>query len=265
MDRPKPTNSVAFNTPGLDVPDLWWQLLLVLGGVLMTLLGLFVLGGALGESPDIHWFAGVSLVIGFIGLTLPTAELWHSRHRPGPSQQDAPSGRPSRAYPFARSVLGVHLGVALGFGVCGIGWGSTLVSQGDWLRGTPVVAVGLWQLSYLVPWLLGRVRAGGVYLTATGIEFRRGSIWWQVPWSDVRFAWTTDSLDLGLKDGAGDRLEKGRTTGWGWGYGFQHLEDLLVFDCRFLAVRPAELADTIAACVADPAVRASIGDPYRTW
>ena len=64
-------------------------------------------------------------------------------------------------------------GAAVGFG------------RGDTGLGILPLALGAGFLALLAPVLLGRVRAGGLYLTAQGVTSVKDGAWWRVSWDDV--------------------------------------------------------------------------------
>lgn len=271
MERLGASKTYTATVRGLAGRHLWRRLGFVLMAAIAFPIATLGVRGDFGAAPDMRWFAGCLFLMGAVGLVVPALEMRYALRRPGPRQRPAPSGRPSRAYAFSRFFLLFQLVMVAASGVVGVGFGWTVLTSPDrqldlpWVFGVPVLLLGLWMLSLLVPWLIGRVRVGGVFLTATGIEYQRGSVWWEVDWNDVSVMRAVEPCVLVLKEGADARLRMGRTIRWGWAIGFRKLRDYLEFECRFLATHPGELADTVAGCLADPAVRAGIGDPHGTW
>lgn len=271
MNRLGPTEGHSARVRGIDNRRLRGHLWMFLSGATMLPFAMLGARGDFGASADMRWFGSLMILISSTGFVLPTIELSNVLRRPGPRQRPAPSGRPSRAYTYSRWIMAFHVLMTLLGGILCVGFGWVLMTRVDGqldvprVFGAPIFLAGLWLLSYLVPWVMGRVHVGGVYLTADGVEYRRGSMWWEASWADIRYALPVEPCLLILKDGAKDRMRMGRTTRWGWVISFRQGPKHLEFDGRFLASHPGDLSDTIAACLSDPGVRAGIGDPHRTW
>lgn len=96
-----------------------------------------------------------------------------------PSGEAATTVRRSRAalvVPFLFSVLLTAYGVGLAL--------SAARALGVWWA-IPPLAIAVWGLCYLAPFLLGRVRAGGLFLTPQGVEHRFGTTTGVVRWTSL--------------------------------------------------------------------------------
>lgn len=137
---------------------------------------------------------------------------WHPRSTSGPVVTTSPSGRPATAWLRSRGALVRPVAVTVVFVVLAIGEVvASFVGDRMWgLIGAAVlVAFMAW---FAWPLLLGRARAGGLYLTQHGVEHVWGSDRADVPWEAVQL--TSPILPLGLLRHPLARRDKGGWQVW---------------------------------------------------
>jgi hypothetical protein len=158
----------------------------------------YVLLGALGVAMLLHdaWsdvtrsvatlFGALLVIVAVAGLVLVSFIPWFDRHRPDPTLATAPSGAPAtffRRSPFV-TVMSVLVCLALA------GWlvAAAVAFHGHgedaWaLAAAALALVLLWPVAVAAT---GRVKAGGLWLTRSGVEHRKEAVSWSVLWSDPR-------------------------------------------------------------------------------
>ena len=181
---------------------------------------------------------------------------WWSRRRPGvPSLATAPSGAPSTAVPRSRAALVTPFAiVALQTLWCmlmvAIVADAPLIAA---LFGVLTVASG----SRLLPFLLGRAAAGGVFLTEGGVELRWGVRTTVVPWDALRgypidpteglpsgYAVTTEkAFPIDVPTDVTDRVGPGRVA----------------VPVAYLAIGARELGELLAFYAGRPRLRGHLG------
>lgn len=247
-------------------------------------LAFVVLGGlgvvhfaGLGRAarPD-GWYWGLLVVllmvlVGVFGLVLLVGAARVRRRLPGPTVAAAPSGRPATGFPRSPFLLGARvafggtalavllLAAALLFreGQRPAGWVALLLALGaGWLAATVV---------------LGRVRPGGLWLTHDGLEYRKDTLRWSVPWAEVAAVRAepdaltagdvrevlvpSDPVLLWLRPGASPTV-----SGPGWARRAAPPGSLRI-DGYHLAGAPV-LVEMIEECLAQPRLRERLGTEH---
>jgi hypothetical protein len=251
------------------------------GYVLMGVVGVAVLlvPSARSEADrDVSVFLGSLLaLVGAGGLVQLVFVRWFDRHRPGPVVDTAPSGLP--AIGFRRSAFLTTTSVTTVVALAG--WLGALafvlhgVGHDVWAAVTAVCAVGL--LAVLVPVVTGRVETGGLWLTQSGLEYRRDAVGWALPWSALQNVeptperWTVVGVmpftggrpvpvqPLVLRLVPGARLEVRRTTRRSWSRECRMPQGAVCVDCFDLAGGPSLIAETVEHYRLFPELRAHLG------
>jgi len=192
------------------------------------------------------------LLLAASGFVLIGFDTWYVGHRPGVSLATAPSGVPATA--FLRSRLPLVMSVA--FCLLLVAWSVLGLAVAGGRIGFLVPAVvGLAPLAGLV---LGRVSAGGLYLTPAGIEQRKEAVSWSLPWDHVAGVVPGEPLALTL---SGPPPEPVYRTRWLWRREPTAPPGVLAVDSRYLAEDPVVVAELVARCIVDPGLRARMGSP----
>lgn len=224
----------------------------------LGVLGLVYVVAGQVEGGFIAWFHALLVVIGVGGLAMVGIEAWFVRHRPGARLGVAPSGAPATVVPRSPShlVLSVVLTstLVLFFGAASL----VLVAEGSgWVAVTaPLAALLVWPL---VPAARGRVRAGGLYLTAAGLEHRRDAVLWSVPWEAIGLAVPGVSVAVPLQGGV--RARTTTTTPVVWNREVKARPGVVGIDCRMLGLDGVLVAAAINQAAAFPEQRAELGTP----
>ena len=259
------------------------RLLFGVGYGLLGLLGAGLLGSASGKpEPDryIPAFSGALLVlVGVGGLALILFIPAFARFRPGPVVGTAPLG--ASATFFGRSPFMVATGVLMLLAlVC---WLAALAvvlhgyGHDVWASLVALCAAGL--LWPLVPVATGKVKPGGLWITRSGLEYRREAVSWNLSWSALDGleyppgTWTVigvlpstggrpvpvDPVVLRLEPGA--RLDVQRTARV-WNRECRMPDGLVCVDCFDLAGGPVLIAETIEHYLAYPGRREQLGTEW---
>ena len=234
---------------------------LVLGLAGSALLVVVGVAGALAAGED----AGSVVVMAFVaalGVLTATSLLaeaaWRSR-RPFARLTTSPAGRPATLLPF--SAVSVWARAALLVLVVAAGAAGLVAALDAGSTGWAVFSglVGLVALVPLLPVLAGRVRAGGVYVTAQGVELRRLATGWQVRWDDLEGVVPRAALvPLVVRPEASVERVTGAAYGW---RGEPRTEDdrVLGIDPRYLSVDGSRLGAFLLLYLAHPQMRADLG------
>jgi hypothetical protein len=263
------------------------RLLFGVGYVLLGLLGAFLFGSASTEpEPDRHILAFSGALIGLVGLVgvgglvmilfIPLFD----RFRPGPVVGTAPSGAPATC--FGRSLFMVTVGVLMRLGlVCWLAaLALVLYGAGHDIWGSLVALCAAGLLWPLVPVATGKVKPGGLWLTRSGLEYRREAVSWNLSWSELdgleylQGKWTVigvlpstggrsvpvDPVVLRLEPGA--RLDVQSRVGRMWNRECRMPDGLVCVDCFDLAGGPVLIAETIERYLAYPGQREQLGTEW---
>jgi hypothetical protein len=231
------------------------SLLFGAGYVLMGLLG--VAGLVYGDDTFSAFWATLLLLIAVAG-----AAKWGFRHRfdrqrPDPVLGTAPSGAPAtffRRSPFT-VVLSVLVTGALALWCAAAAVALFRAGHDGWaLLLAGLAALLLWPV---VVAAMGRVAAGGLWLTEAGVEHRNGAVRWAVPWSDLQAVVAAEPIRLQLRPGAAPRIE--RTVPWIWSYELRKPADQLGIVASDLAGGPALIVAMLAHYLGEPRIRERLG------
>jgi hypothetical protein len=205
-------------------------------------------------------FFGFIAAAGLISLVSLSLELLLVRRRPSVSLGVAPEGgAPATLLLRAAWTVWVGGAAAAALAVAAL-LGAVLALRSDnWFLALLLAIVGLWSASYLVPLVLGQVTAGGVYLSAAGIEHRRSGSWWRIGWEDVADVAAQEPLAVALATGAA--VERGRTTRWGWKGEVRAPTGVLGIQTRYLTVDHVVLSFVLLAYKHHPEQREQLGTP----
>lgn len=254
--------------------------------LLMAAFGVAGLGtvrdAASTEDRLVALFAGsLFALIGALGLLLLLFVPVHARLRPAAGRAVAPSGAPALYFRRSPFLLVVSLVFCLGLGA--------------WLAAAAVVLVGYGQVGWAVPpgvcapvllWPVvvattGRVVPGGLWLTPSGLEYRKEAVSWTVAWSALRgVEHPADALTdvdvlpranrrgvaavapvvLSLREGCGPEVRW--VTRWAWHRECRAPRGMLCVDCVDLAGGPTVIAETIGRCLAYPGFRTHLGTEW---
>jgi hypothetical protein len=224
-----------------------YLLLAVLGVALLRYAG-DRLAGALAGA--------LLLLLAVAGLVLVGFDSWYVGHRPGVRLAPAPSGAPATAFPRSPlpTVMSAVLPAALAV------WALTgcvlAASSGRPLAAVVLGLLGIGVATPLVAAVRGRVAAGGLYLTATGVEHRKEAVTWAIPWEEVTGVVPGDPLALTLRGGA---PEHHATTRVLWQREISGPPGTQGVDSRYLAEDPGIVAAVIARCLVEPDLRGRMG------
>jgi len=258
------------------------RLLFGIGYILLGLIAAALLGSASAEPGRyILTFSGALLgLVGVVGIVVILFIPLFDRFRPEPVIGTAPSG--ASATCFRRSPFMVATGVAMV-----LGFGCWLAALAVVLHGTghdvwaSLVALGaagsLW---LLVPVATGKVKPGGLWITPSGLEYRREAVSWNLRWSELDGLeyppekWTVigilpstggrpvpvDPVVLRLDLGA--RLDVQRRLGRLWNRECVMPHGLVCVDCFDVAGGPLLIAETIERYLAYPGQREQLGTEW---
>lgn len=195
------------------------------------------------------------LVVAAAGLVLVGFDGWYVRHRPGLTTAQAPSG--ARATAFLRSPVPLVMSVAVPVVLALWAVAGSLVADRVAAR-VVLLLIALVLATPLVAVVRGRVAAGGLYLTPQGLEQRKEAVSWSVPWEHVSGVVPGEPLALTLSGPAPRPVVR---TRWLWRREPSAPGGMLAVDSRYLSEPPVVVAELIARCVVDPALRARMGMP----
>jgi hypothetical protein len=226
------------------------------GGVLILTVGIAVMLAS-DRGPGLRVFGGFMTAIGALAVASSVLEVRWSRRRPGAQLGSAPDGSPATI--IARAPWAVWMSAAmLTVLAAGLLAGAGLaLAREVWVWAAILGLPGLWFATLLVPFLLGRVDAGGLILTPRTLISARDGGSWQVGWDDVTGVVPGDPTAVLLRPGA----EVGRTRGplRGWRTAVRAPEGVLGIQTRHLAEGPEVIAFLVLAYAKDPSVRRQLG------
>ena len=251
--------------------DTWrtGQLALVLAGaVLAAVLSGYLCVAMIGLVPGVDYQAVAVAVAAAFGLAFVaglrmTLDVllrfwWRGRRDGQPVLVAAPTGLPATAYVRSRVGLLVPAVLALMFFVYGGGFAVLMAHYGSVWWSLPFVAWGLWGLGYLAPFVFGRVRSGGLYLTANGLEHRFGTVTAFVPWPAVRIPQVGDPLVLPAGRGS-------RRKSFPWNIAGDPTDAAprrwVAAPLTYLPTTSAELVEQLTTYVFQPQLREYLGTP----
>ena len=226
--------------------------------ILVALVGAGTLVVALdrGDASTVVYGA-FTLGFGLVSLLATVLEAVHGRRAHGAVTGTSPDGLPATVLPragWAPMVSGAFLVVAGGSFVAA---GFVRFAAGATLWGAFWLALGVASLGLLVPLLLGRVHAGGVYLTADGVTAVKDGAWWRVAWDEIAGVVPGEPLAVVLRDGA--RPDRGRSAPSFWRSEVRSPEGVLAVQTRYLSEDAATLAFLLLAYRDRPDLRATLG------
>jgi hypothetical protein len=261
------------------------RLVFGIGYVLMGAFGVIALGSVPQAETDadryLAFFAGAGFaMIGLGGLVLILFIPLFDRLRPGPVLSTAPSGSAAtffRRSPFITVATVVFcLAFALWAGALAVvlyGYG-----HGVWASLLAVLALVLiWPVA-VVP--TGKIKAGGLWLTPVGLEYRRDAVSWTVPWADLdRVDRAESTVQRGVLPYASGRgvvavqplvlvlrldasPEVRRSVRWIWSRECRVRPGRVCVDCFDLAGGSALIAETIERYRAYPRSREQLGTQW---
>lgn len=233
------------------------------GLVLLVVIGpAMTLGAARAASPHGVTFGLIVTALGMMGWVVLPLELRLVRRRPGARLGTTPDGEPATVIPRVAWHI-PHLRVAMGI-VFAWPAASLVIAaiEGQTAVVIFLIPVLLFLGSYLPALFSGRVKAGGLYLTPTGILHINHGRWWRAPWDDVMAAaghW--ELLTVLLHEGR--TPERGRwTSHFGWrGEPKPSGPGSLVVNTRFLCLDPTLVGALITRCANDSGWRRYLGTP----
>jgi len=232
--------------------------LYVVGQLLVVAVGGSVLRSALGDASGYGAVFGAFLLgIGLVSLLATLLELAHGRSAHGAVTGTAPDGAPATVLPRAGWVTVISAGFLAVVAGCLVAGALVGFGRGDTGLAVLLLVLGAGFLALLAPVLLGRVRAGGVYLTAQGVTSVKDGAWWRVSWDDVAGVVPEEPLAVVLRDGA--RPERGRTAPPGWRSEVKAPEGVLAVQTRYLSEDAATLAFLLLAYRDRPDLRSTLG------
>lgn len=207
-------------------------------------------------------FIGGVVLVGGIGLCV---EFRTACYRPGATLGVAPDGRPATVIARSGAYLPLTVVGLIILAATPLASGIVAIIDGE----TAALAVfmlplGLWLASYLIPVLRGQVHGGGLYLTPEGITHVRYGSWWHLPWGDV--LGPIAGQPLAVAPHTGRRLQRGRTSRWGWKGDPRGPGEIGALDTRHMAEDPSVIFTVVGLCVLNPDIRAELGTAESlTW
>lgn len=221
-----------------------------------------VLGAALlwqWGHPSVVFFGVLLLIVAISGAVWLLCGAWFERNRPDPVLATAPSGAAATFFPRSRFVIvmGVLLSSALA------GW-LLAVAAAAYLGGHPgwalfALALALLSFSPVAVAAAGKIRAGGLWLTRSGIEYRNEATSWSVPWSGVRHVVAEEPVRLRLERGSAPVVQ--RSVPWIWNREPAAPEGSVGIDTSFLAGGAPRVLAVLAYYLDDPRLREQLGTP----
>lgn len=231
-------SSTSHTQPRSPVPAIptGSKLLRAFGGLLMLLVGAAVLWQAAKQGSAFGVVFGVLL----LGLAVVSAAqlVFESQRRGGGARiGTAPDGERATILPRRGYAPGFSALVLLLLGGCLLA--SAVVAGRD---GQPVLAVilaapSLPLLFYLGAVLVGRMPAGGVYLTPTAVVDSHSGDTVRVAWDDVVGIRVDSPITLIVRPGSS--VQRTRTAPRGWRGGVRAPEGLVGIEVRQLREEPA--------------------------
>lgn len=226
----------------------------------------YALLGALGAAavwqqghPAMIFFGALLLIVAIGGAAWLLLGAWFDRHRPEPVLAAAPSGAAATYFPRSRFmiVMGVSLSLALGGWLVAVAAAAYLAGHSGWALSA--LALALVSLSPVAVAAAGRIRAGGLWLTRTGIEYRNEATSWSVPWSGVLHVVAEEPVRLRLERGTEPDLR--RSVRWVWNREPAVPDGSVGIDTSFLAGGTPRVLAVLAHYLDDPRLRAQLGTP----
>ena len=231
------------------------NLMLALANVVIVLMGIGLV--ALGDLGQV--LGGVLFALfGLAGLSMVGADLCLPRRRPVLELGTAPSGAAALVFPYSRfTVLQSGIGTSVLVLWCAVSAGFAAI-EGHRAGALVLGLVGLGLAVPLVPLLRGRIVAGGLYVTAVGLEFRHEGAGWSVPWDGIRGVVPRDHVYLSLHSDP-DRHDATRIM---WRRGPRGGRLLSVVPDRYIAGGPAAIAMVVARGVTQPEQRGTLAQAH---
>lgn len=233
------------------------------GLVLLAVIGPAITWGAARDT-SAHGvvFGLVGTALALMGCVVLPLELRLILRRPGARLGATPDGEPATVIPRVAWHI-PHLRVAMGIIVA---WptASAVIALTDGQIALAIVlaAIALFPASYLPALFSGRVKAGGLYLTPTGVLHINHGRWWHAPWDDVLGALDREEL-LAVLLHEGRAPKRGQWTAhFGWrGEPKPSRPGSLVVNTRFLRLDPRLAAVLIIKGATEPGCRRYFGTP----
>ncbi len=250
------TNEAATGPRGPAFGGFGRSVLVVVGGVLVL-----VVGAAALFAPDrdaaMRIFGGFLTALGLLALVAVALEVLWSRRRPGAQLGVAPDGTPATVIaraPWAVWMSALMLAVLAGGLLASAGLAA---AREAWVWAAVFAAPGLWFVSLLLPFLLGRIAAGGLILTPRALIHARDGGSWQVSWDDITGVVPGDPTAVLLRPGADVSRTRGPLRGWRTSVPAP--DGVLGIQTRHLAEGPEVTAFLVLAYAKDPSVRDQLG------
>jgi hypothetical protein len=222
--------------------------------------------GALGAAllwqwghPSVLFFGVLLLIVAVSGAAWLLLGAWFERHRPDPTLATAPSGAAATFFPRSRFVIvmGVLLSSALGGWLLAVAAAAYLGGHPGWALVALVLALA--SFSPVAVAAAGKIRAGGLWLTRSGIEYRNEATSWSVPWSGVRHVVAEEPVRLRLEHGSAPAVR--RSVRWIWNREPVAPEGSVGIDTSFLAGGAPRVLAVLAHYLDDPPRREQLGTP----
>jgi hypothetical protein len=230
--------------------------LVAVGGLLVLVVGL---ASILAPDRDaaLRIFGGFLTAIGLLSVAASILEFRWSRRRPGAQLGVAPDGSPATV--LARAPWAVWMSAAMLVALtAGLLAGAGLAAAREaWVWAAAFAAPGLWFGSLLLPFVLGRIPAGGVVLTSRRLINARDGGSWEVAWDDITGVVPGEPTAVLLRPGAEVSHTRGPLRGWRTSVPAP--DGVLGIQTRHLAEGPEVLAFLVLAYAKDPSVRGQLG------
>ena len=237
------------------------------------------------ERSATDWYVGlffgsllVPIAVGGLGVLLFVSLFDH--FRPGPVVGRAPSGSPAMFFRRSSFVLVLNVLIPLGLVVWLGALSVVLHGHGHDVWATVVALCALYLLWPVAVACLGRIRPGGLWLTPSGLEYRRDAAGWTLTWSELDGVeprpeeWTVVGVlprtggrpvpvePVVLRLRLGVRVAVQRTVRFVWNHECRMPDDMVCIDCFDLAGGSLLIARTIERCLADPRFREQLGTEW---
>jgi hypothetical protein len=245
---------------GLDQRRVGWFAGVVAASLLLALLaGAVTVISVLEDQLLVMALFGLVTVSAVRMLVVVLAEGVHLLRRDGRLDVvPAPSGAPATAFRRSRAVLVAPVVTSLLVDVL-LACFLVVGLDASWWVPLGCAAVGVAVLGPLTPILTGRTVAGGLFLTADGVEHRLGPHTWSAPWDRVRTVSDGEPVVV-LVAGQPDHRTSTRWP-WAWEPGDQPRAGTITVPTRFLPAGAEDVATLVATYAAQPHLRAHLGAP----
>ena len=250
------TNQAATGPRGPASRGLGRSVLVAVGGVLVLVVGLAAVA-APDRDAATRIFGGFLTALGLLAVVAVALELAWARRRPGARLGVAPDGTPATV--IARAAWAVWMSAAmLAVLASGLLAGAALaIAREAWFWTAAFGAPGLWFISLLPPFVLGRIDAGGLVLTPTGLLNSRDGGSWEVAWDDITGVVPGEPTAVLLRAGAQVAHTRGPLRGWRTAV--RAPDGVLGIQTRHLAEGPEVIAFLVLAYAKDASVRGQLG------